>query len=98
MLPLGAVVATCTLVDVVPIVGVTPVPHAPHVYVRDQSAWLWRTPNTPGDASGQRPYGDFRCGRYAWLLTDVRPLKHPGPMRGRQGLWTPPYGCLEAVS
>lgn len=26
-------------------------------------------------------------GRWAWVLEDVRPLREPLPLRGRQGLW-----------
>lgn len=75
--PLGAVVATCTLVDVVP------------------------TATLPGDVNGvgwrkgvgsyyvghdQLPLGDFRPGRYAWLLAGVVPVG-PIPAKGHQGLW-----------
>lgn len=36
--------------------------------------------------------GNFAQGRFAWRLDDVRMLKAPIPMAGRQGLfnWTPP--------
>jgi hypothetical protein len=34
----------------------------------------------------QLPYGDFRPGRYAWLLTDITPLAEPVPFKGGQGL------------
>lgn len=36
--------------------------------------------------------GDFSEGRFAWALTEVRPLDEPIPTLGRQGLfnWTPP--------
>jgi len=59
--PLGAVVATCTLVDVV------------------------QTENA--DTDGQRPFGDFTPGRYAWLLDNIVPIT-PVPAKGKQGLWT----------
>ena len=31
-------------------------------------------------------FGDYTPGRYAWLLSDVRPLRTPLPYRGAQGL------------
>jgi len=34
----------------------------------------------------ERAFGDYSSGRYAWLLSDVRPLRTPLPYRGSQGL------------
>lgn len=34
----------------------------------------------------ERLYGDYTPGRFAWRLEDVRPLREPYPLRGRQGL------------
>jgi hypothetical protein len=34
----------------------------------------------------ERLYGDYSPGRFAWRLEDVRPLREPYPLRGRQGL------------
>ncbi len=31
--------------------------------------------------------GDYREGRYAWLLTDIEPLDPPIPAKGHLGLW-----------
>lgn len=31
--------------------------------------------------------GDYTPGRWAWRTTDLRPLKEPVPIVGRQGLW-----------
>lgn len=91
-LPLGAVVATCTLTDVVPIVDAWP--KAPSwVYVKGEEFWLDLPRKTPmhvresRDVSDQRAYGDFTPGRWAWLLTDIEPLAEPAPARGRQGVW-----------
>jgi hypothetical protein len=90
--PFGAVVATCELVDCVPMVAV----HADAqpernilaitgsgrlVLAGPDRAWNWEV------VSDQRPYGDFRPGRWAWLLADVRPVVPAIPARGRQGLW-----------
>ncbi len=93
-LPLGAIVATATLVDVVPIIPRlaedAPIPHALVVgnFGPGEDLALFRE----GDAfaSGhddQLPYGDFTPGRYAWLLSDVVRLPEPIPCRGHQGLW-----------
>jgi hypothetical protein len=77
-LPLGAIVATCKLVDVVPILapGEDPSPgvdrYVPHVAENHRGAlWHWKGANwyaaTPrwdiADVSDQRPYGDFTPGR-----------------------------------
>ncbi len=97
--PLGAVVATCTLVDVVPI--------APRGY--DASADFVKVVVVDGrglvrcvdhrDDKGRRCisfrdealYGDFTPGRFAWLLADVVPLDPPVPSppgEWHRGLWT----------
>lgn len=36
----------------------------------------------------ERQMGDFSLGRFAWQLENVRPLREPIPMKGRQGFWT----------
>lgn len=39
--------------------------------------------------SPERDYGDHSEGRYAWLLTDVEPIRQPAlGVRGALGLWT----------
>ena len=93
-LPLGAVVATCRLADVVPMAADIP----------QQSEWRepwscltldpWPILNRwPGfgsvdgrAVSDQADYGYFAPGRYAWLLADITPC-HPIPAKGHQGLW-----------
>jgi len=92
VLPLGAIVATCELVDCVPI---TDRRHMP-----DRGAQLTINPATGtlyllGSAlsgeminiTNQLPYGDFTPGRWAWLLADIVPCE-PIPAKGAQGLWT----------
>ena len=99
-LPLGAIVATCTLVDVVPIVadpGIgasmldLPIPCA--AVLPPSTLSVLRGPGRIAQgASEQIPYGDFTLGRYAWLLADVVPLDPPVPFKGGQGLtktWEP---------
>jgi hypothetical protein len=93
-LPLGAVVATCTLVDVVPI--------GPVDACREDGALLWTTCvdglqvinfrdplDRPRNVEAQRPFGDFTPGRWALLLDNVRRCA-PFPCKGNRGLWTLP--------
>jgi activating signal cointegrator 1 len=100
-LPLGAIVATCTLVDVVQIVPyrLDQSKGRPHVMgYRDGSAlWLNKAVGTSLSLTDQLPYGDYRTPpevdqRYAWMLAGVVPVDPPVPLRGGQGLtrrWTP---------
>jgi activating signal cointegrator 1 len=96
MLPLGAVVATSRLVDVVPMVPRVPTVrfefenHAGEhrLFVDADQLWLTnRRGGPPIETTAQLPYGDFSPGRYAWLLADTEPLDEPVPAKGRQGLW-----------
>lgn len=98
IVPRGAVVATCTLTDVVPMVDERPslIPGPQLVIYGDDRerldmahpvhlatrSGLGRTT----EVSDQLPFGDFAPGRYAWLLTDITPCD-PIPVKGRQGLW-----------
>ena len=96
-LPLGAIVATCELVDCVPI-GRTKGAHS-HVAecehegdLPHQQGGLWLigpneiTHGSPTRIESERHFGDYTPGRFAWLLDDVKPCD-PIPARGRQGLW-----------
>lgn len=97
-IPLGAVVATCTVTDVVPMVAPG---HVPPVNVAtgegrsilihpDGSLWGNHCPDTTvfdwQDLTDQLPFGDFTPGRWAWLLTDIKPCD-PAPAKGRLGMW-----------
>ena len=76
-LPLGAVVATAELVDVVQMGwGVESRP--PFLSVHGRRRHI----------ATEFPFGDFRCGRFAWLLENIEPLAVPVPAKGKQGLWT----------
>ena len=97
-LPLGAIVATCTLVDVVPMVdGACGPGHAvlqvhPDCLLGDDPFY---DPRIHRNFTDQRPYGDFTAGRFAWLLSDVKPVDPPVPFKGGQGLarsWEPSDG------
>lgn len=85
-LPLGAVVATATLADCVPMVDEWPrmgtgnvlfVPTADDLaYPCGSRAHVWLSGDPKGqDVSDQLPYGDFTPGRWAWVLEDVQPTE-----------------------
>lgn len=128
--PLGAIVATCTLVDVVPIhewlcdcANRQAVPYLLRAVgglgsevlglyrpdglaisvtngTQDEHPWVASLPDPWSHReSEQLPYGDFRCGRYAWLLADVVPVDPPVPFKGGQGLtktWEPVAASAKA--
>jgi hypothetical protein len=84
-LPLGAVVATCDLVDVVSTDRVA--------FVPPTDPWVvekgWHPARGDFDctvAEAQRSYGDYSPGRFAWLLENIQPID-PVPATGHQGLW-----------
>ena len=59
-----------------------------------QASSLLKMSLSPGDdpdfRGGRFPldeYGDYSPGRWAWRLTDVKPIDPPVPARGRQGIW-----------
>ena len=89
-LPLGAVVATCELVDV----AWTTMPGKDGSR-SDIGFNIWDRSPQPFDEETARiwalsengPYGDFSPGRYAWLLADIKALDEPVPATGHQGLW-----------
>jgi hypothetical protein len=99
-LALGAIVATCMLVDVAPIGDTADDGDAfPRLVVIPKRPPLFRStapypslvyfddPMEEGrDVSSEEPYGDFTPGRFAWLLTDIQPLPEPVPFKGGQGL------------
>lgn len=91
-LPLGAIVATATLVDVVPMIDDDAITTAPYLRLSPTGTFALRLQDAPAqrsplDVSDQAPYGDYAPGRYAWLLTDIEPCD-PIPAKGKQGLWT----------
>lgn len=95
-LPLGAIVASCRLVDVVPMIDAcgTDVDAPAHLCRSGDTLLLHRPESDPfhdgeteRDVSDQAPFGDFAAGRFAWLLDAVTALAEPIPARGHQGLW-----------
>lgn len=43
----------------------------------------------------EKLYGDYRDGRYGWVLTEILPFPEPIPFRGAQGLFDVPYGVVQ---
>jgi hypothetical protein len=82
-LPTGVVVATARLVDVVPTAELL----WTDIGWPDSEGWHQRADRVTWAHDAQHPFGDFRTGRYAWLLDDLQPLDEPVPAKGRQGLW-----------
>jgi|ERR1035437_3790402 hypothetical protein len=80
--PLGAVVATCELVDVVP------VEHLCLCADVGERGWAHQSvlPTFPLIDPDQLPYGDYTPGRFAWLLAEIHPV-FSIPAKGKQGLW-----------
>jgi len=78
LLPVGAIIATCSLVDCVKIVGRT------SVEGRIVAAQLENRQVVEGD---ELVFGDYTPGRFAWILEDVQPLPEPIPTKGMLGLW-----------
>lgn len=85
VLPFGAIVATCTLVDCV---------RTESLGNADLDVEL-----SPDDSEcrygwTERSMGNFEPGRFGWVLKNVRPLSKPIPWRGAQGLFDVPDEVL----
>lgn len=48
---------------------------------------VWKVEKESWVPAGQKPFGDFTPGRYAWDLVEIERLKEPVPATGRLGLW-----------
>jgi hypothetical protein len=90
--PFGAVIATCELVDVLPI---SLIDHdAGRTEDRVVDMPLFRGLHLRRDREDvviedQRPYGDFAAGRFAWMLADIKPTTQRCPLCWGAGSW--PY-------
>lgn len=97
-LPLGAVIATCRITGVVPMLGDcgTDMGQPTHIcgtagdtyLLLHRPDWDPLDGETEFDVSDQRPFGDFAPGRWAILLDQIVKLAEPIPCRGHQGLWS----------
>lgn len=72
--PVGAVIATCSLVNCVPVEEV------------DSASGLFSVTLEPLTEQ-ERAFGDYSEGRYAWILEDVRRLPQPISAKGALSLW-----------
>lgn len=88
-LPLGAIVATCTLTDVIPIGD----KWHPTIGESEAVAMLDGRVVLTGDPgsyrAGEAAFGDYTPGRWALVLDNVQKVE-PVFCRGYQGLWTVP--------
>lgn len=85
--PLGCVVATCELVDCIKIERFGPSYSFKHV--QDETG-MWHHTMTEAPIPPAEPelsFGNYTPGRYAWILSDVKPLPEPVPAKGAQRLW-----------
>ena len=73
-IPIGCVIATCNLLDCLPMVATGCLSG-----VFDDYPEL--------DTPQERAFGDYSEGRYAWILEDVKPLPEPVPAKGALSLW-----------
>ena len=105
-LPRGAVVATARLAACCEIVElaekrITLHPLGDVVNVSEGVRALFgASPSRPFPAL-ELAFGDFKPGRFAWVLEDVCRLVEPVPAKGRQGLWDwegPGYATVPAIS
>ena len=80
--PLGAVLATCTLVDCV---------QMRELNYRDEDGdvegILGRYTYMIAGRSRERAFGDYSMGRWAWILSEVKCFEQPVPAKGALGLW-----------
>lgn len=81
VLPLGAIVAVCDLVDCVPSEKIMQAFGAYGPEDESGGRALWTLTDQ------ELAFGDYTPGRYAWLLADVRALPEPVPAKGALGLW-----------
>ena len=92
----GCVVAIARLVKVVPTQVVT-FAHESKAPLKVLGSDMTPTFNeVVSDA--EIAFGDYGSGRYAWLLSDVRPLPTPIPFRGAQGLFDIPDSLVQGAA
>lgn len=91
----GRIVATATMTDCIPILdqdAELPTAWMRHI-ARNHTGqlWLWNGMDHNGASwkieplSAQQDFGDFRPGRFGWILENVERLETPVPFSGGQG-------------
>lgn len=83
-LPLGAMVATCQLVDCVPTEHIR---WTENPFIDRAENWDRGEDGTTWVHESERPYGNYQPDRFVWLLADIQPIRHPIPVKGGQRLW-----------
>lgn len=81
-LPRAAIIATCSLVDCC-MIGVLD-DGTPTYMAFDEFPPVLTAVQEP-----ERSFGDYRAGRYAWILANIRALSEPIPCKGALSLWEP---------
>lgn len=86
LLPFGAIVAVCNLVECRPTDSFTnaelDAPRLPPGETLDSYQWT------------ERQMGNFELGRFGWVLEDIRMLREPVPFKGHQGFFNVPDSLL----
>jgi activating signal cointegrator 1 len=78
--PLGAVIATCTLIDCVPMKMFRFGPEGESLGIGKYTEMLAERPQ-------EREFGDYAVGRFAWILGSVECFENPVEAKGSLGLW-----------
>mgnify|MGYP001166940709 CR=1 FL=1 len=101
--PLGAVIATARITDVVPIAECDwrsdhiCLPWSGELTHHSPMDWPHADGGTEHDITNQLPYGDWRPGRWAWRMEVVGRLAEPLSARGSQGVWRPDPALIAGV-
>lgn len=82
-LPFGSIIAVCNLVNCL------------QVFSNGKTSAILDDGKTT-ITGNEYAFGDFRAGRYAWLLENVRQVE-PVPCKGRQRLWDVPGEVEEMI-
>jgi hypothetical protein len=80
-LPFASVIATCTLLSVIPVSKLAWDPDG-----NDVKCSVWPPGFEIADANNERTFGNYEDGRFAWLLGNIKRID-PIEARGAQGLW-----------
>lgn len=83
-LPSKAIIAVCTLADCLYIACDGLCQYDPKGKTKIGEIVM------PLPIGNELAFGDYRPGRFAWILSDVRQLATPIPAKGKQGLWNVP--------
>lgn len=79
-LPTGCIVAVCDMVDCIPTERVLVSHSLEQSAVSRTDGWLYIN-------QGEKAFGDYSQGRFAWHLDKIRALSQPIPAKGALGLW-----------